>query len=188
METEVTLTTGTSGLPWPEGGGTARYGYTPGAARFLEGALARAVDAAGFMAVAASWRSADHAAVVRAWSEDCGRWNRWVNGHQCLYDAFVHEPTARLLDGLEAGRRCAEALGLPVAIEPADADAFVAAWHQVANHEVPDPVAFGPLLADPPDAWAVGLTVGSLLIANGGDAMPATFESLLRAVELSVGR
>lgn len=111
-----------------------------------------------------------------------------MNGHQCLYDRFVHEPTARLLDGLEAGRRCAAAFGLPAPLEPSDAEAFVAAWHHVSNHEVPDPVTFGPLLTDPPDHWAVGLAVACLLIANEDDAMPTAFEPLLRAVEWSVGR
>jgi hypothetical protein len=149
--------------------------------------LARSLDAAAFMSVAVSWRSADHPAIIRAWSEDCGRWNWWVNGHQSLSDMFVHEPTARLLDGLETGRRCAAALGLPATLEPADADTFVVAWYHVANHEVPDPATFGPLLTDPPDAWAVGLVVGSLLIADGV-AMPTAFEPLRRAVERSVGR
>jgi len=41
-------------LPWPQGGGQARYGYTPGAARYLDGEIARSLDAAGFKAVAAS--------------------------------------------------------------------------------------------------------------------------------------
>jgi hypothetical protein len=187
MGIEVPTEIGLSKLPWPQGGGKGRYGYTPGVSGYVAGGLDRSLDAKGFGAVAAAWRSVDHAAVIRAWRDDCGKWNLWVNGHQAIYDAFVHEPTARLLDGLEAGRRCAAALGLSASVALPDAEAFVAAWHHVANHEVVDPHAFGLLLTDPPDAWAVGLAVGSLLIADG-DPMPSPFEPFLRTIERPIGR
>jgi hypothetical protein len=187
VETKETLDTGLSGLSWPEGGGEQRCsGYSPGAKRFLEAALVRTLGAREFATIAAAWRAADHAAVVRAWREDCKKWNFWVNGHQSLYDAFVHEPTARLLDGLEAGRHCGTALGLPTSFVAVDARAFVAAWNRVANCENPEVAAFGPLLTHPPDAWAVGLAVGSLLIGDG-DPTPTAFEPVLRAVDLAIG-
>jgi len=185
METKETLEMGLSSLSWPEGGGEHRYGYSPGAKRFLGAALVRTLGATDFATIGAAWRAADHAAVVRAWRADCGKWNLWVNGHECLYDAFVHEPTARLLDGLEAGRQCGTALGVPTSFVADDARAFVAAWNRVAHYEIPEVTAFGPLLTNPPDAWAVGLAVGSLLIADG-DPTPTAFEPVLHAVDQSI--
>jgi hypothetical protein len=136
----------------------------------------------GFAAIADAWRTTDHREIVAAWRDDCGKWNLWTNGHQSLYDTFVHEPTARLIDGLDMSIRRADALGLEAMIEQADAEVFVAAWSQVAAYRVVEPAEFGRLLADPAPPWAAGLVIGSLLIA-AGDPMPVAFEPLMVAVE-----
>lgn len=172
---------------WPTGGGPGRYRYTADGQRYLADGLIVSLDAEAFRDLAAAWRAADHAAVIEEWRDNCGRWNRWVNGHQCLYDSFVHETTARLLDGLTAALRHGETLGLSTVPDEAAFDAFVASWDRVANFEVVGPEAFGPLVGDPPDAWAVGLVFGTLLIGDG-DPLPAAFVTLREALDRVAGR
>jgi hypothetical protein len=167
-------------LPWPEGGGRTRFGQTTGADSAR--ALVRSLAAPSFAAVADAWRAADHRRIIEVWRQDCGKWNLWTNGHEVLYGLFVHEPTARLLGGLDVAHRRAQALGIDPKINRTDASTFVAAWTTVSGHSVAEPSDFGSLLTDPPAPWAVGLVLASILIADG-DLMPAAISPLAEALE-----
>jgi hypothetical protein len=167
-------------LPWPKGGGRQRYGYTATAEAVR--ASVRSLNARSFPALAGAWRIADHRQIVSDWRDDCGRWNLSMNSHQALYDIFVHEPTARLVDGLDVALRQADSLGLTEAADSADAAVFVGAWDTVAGYGLVEPAEFGTLLLEPPDSWAVGLIVGSILIADGND-MPVAIAPLAEALK-----
>jgi hypothetical protein len=173
-----------SGLDWPRGGGLGRYGrYTTGGAAALERVIRITRD--DFARLAAAWRVADHRQIIDGWREACGRWNWYIRGHQAIDDSHDHEPSQALADAFRATLNRAIHVGLSAEFDPAGAATFVAAWTRMTEFEPVEPDAFGPLFVDPPDPWAAGLVIGSLLLANEAP-LPSALEHLWAAVTSSI--